>query len=371
MLKGIKIILIIIMILVLLSILGIMIYRLIYNHKSSNEKLVDLDNEFIKKSNNRETILLVESKDGSRSHFVSNKMTNNDKFYLASISKLYTHAVIFKLLDENVIDLKKSISSYLPDDLINELLVNDEKDFSQDITVQNLLDQTSGFADYETDLKGEASIVLRLQKEDFRISPYEAITLTKKLPAKSLPNQNKAYYSNINAILLGLIAENQTGETLERLYQKYIFNPLELKNTTVLKSSEKVIHPYIKDMQTKRTLYVSSAVAAGGIISDTKDLMIFIRAFYGGRLFDKHHIENPKFRSIQFFPLKYGSGMMSVEINILMSPLFDAPQILGHSGMTGSFAFYCPSKDLFIVGSLNQFEANPFQLIYKYIDAIR
>lgn len=29
-------------------------------------------------------------------------------------------------------------------------------------------------------------------------------------------------------------------------------------------------------------------------------------------------------------------------------------ELIGHSGSTGSFAFYCPIKDLFIVGDLNQ-----------------
>lgn len=73
---------------------------------------------------------------------------------------------------------------------------------------------------------------------------------------------------------------------------------------------------------------------------------------------------------IQIFPIKYGGGMMSVEMSALMSPLFYAPQILGHSGLTGSFSFYCEEKGLFIVGTLNKYEDNPYKWIYQYINAM-
>ncbi len=48
----------------------------------------------------------------------------------------------------------------------------------------------------------------------------------------------------------------------------------------------------------------------------------------------------------------------------LMSPLFPAPEIIGHSGSSGTFAFYCPSKNLFITGTINQMNKQPFPLIY-------
>lgn len=51
----------------------------------------------------------------------------------------------------------------------------------------------------------------------------------------------------------------------------------------------------------------------------------------------------------------------------LMSPLFPAPEIIGHSGSTGTFAFYCPSKDLFITGTINQMNKQPFPLIYSLL----
>lgn len=61
---------------------------------------------------------------------------------------------------------------------------------------------------------------------------------------------------------------------------------------------------------------------------------------------------------------------MRIELPFIMSPLFDAPEIQGHSGATGSFAFYCPERKVYIVGTLNQVETPPFQVIYSYLNAI-
>lgn len=42
-------------------------------------------------------------------------------------------------------------------------------------------------------------------------------------------------------------------------------------------------------------------------------------------------------------------------------------ELIGHTGSTGSFAFYYPLKDLFIVGDVNQMAnpALPIRLIIK------
>lgn len=375
MVKILKRIIVFVVILVLVLILGIIFYRIKLKNTPSSEKLKNLDSLFVKDRGDKESIIFIEkdsknkSNSGNTKHLLTNKMGVKDKFYLASISKLYTHSIIFKLVDEKVIDLSKPVSYYLKEEEIGGILMKDGKDHTSSITLKDLIDQTSGLFDYELDIKGEKSVVNRLKKEDISITPKDAIELTKDLKAKSLPNDKKAYYSNLNAILLGMVAEKTTGLSLEELYKKYIFNPLKLTETEVIKYNSNVLHPYLHDKVANRTKYASSSIAPGGVISNAEELMIFIKAFFNGELFSKSHIENVTFRPIQFFPLQYGSGMMKVEMGPLMSPLIDAPEIIGHAGLTGSFAFYCPSKDIYIVGTLNQFEATPFKWIYQYIDA--
>jgi CubicO group peptidase (beta-lactamase class C family) len=106
------------------------------------------------------------------------------------------------------------------------------------------------------------------------------------------------------------------------------------------------------------------------MISTAPELMKFLKAFFNGELFAKSNIESVEWNKIQFSPLEYGKGMMRVKMPRIMSPFMPAPEIIGHSGSSGSFAFYCPSKQVYIVGTLNQTEKNPFQTIYTMLNCV-
>lgn len=345
-------------------------FRIYWHIKSATDLRNHLDDNLKKTRGKKETILFIENSDSTKRHIVTNEMDENQPIMLASVTKLYTHSVIYSMVKEGLIELQKPISFYLEKSQWQGINTISDIDYSDKITVRMLLDQNSGIADYETDFKKDESIIDKVKREDFSLSESQAIELTKKLEGRFKPGENKAYYSNLNAILLGLIAEKVSGKSLVDLYEKYIFQPLKLSNTMVISKENSVI-PYLQDRKTSRTLYASSAVASGGLVSNVRELMIFLKAFHQGILFKKSYLSNSDFNSIQFFPLKYGAGMMLVEMPFVLSPLLDAPQILGHSGLSGSFAFYCPSKDLYLVGSLNEYEANPYSWIFKYINAMK
>ena len=65
--------------------------------------------------------------------------------------------------------------------------------------------------------------------------------------------------------------------------------------------------------------------------------------------------------------LGYGAGMMRLELPRIVSPVVPAPEILGHSGSTGSFAFRCPSRGVHVVGTLNRIDVKPFEAVYRAI----
>lgn len=361
---------ILIAVLVIFSFLAIyiLVNRIYWKNTDSKKLLEDLDKKFEK--SNKGSIVLIEDLSGGIKYIVANNINPSEKIIIASITKLYTHAVIFAMADKGLVDLNQSISEYLPDKYWNNLHKFKDKDYSEKIRVIDLINQTSGLADYEMDIKGDGSVINRFKKEDFILSENDAIDLTKSLEAKFLPGEAKAHYSNVNAILLGLIAENISGKSLLDLYREYIFYPLGLVNTEVASENNHVL-AYLGNDKVDRTKYISSALACGGLISTVDDIMIFIKAFFKGKIFSKSNIENVNFHKIQFFPIKYGGGMMSVELSTLMSPLFDAPMILGHSGLSGSFSYYCPEKELFIVGTLNKYEENPYKWIYQYINSMK
>jgi CubicO group peptidase (beta-lactamase class C family) len=75
-------------------------------------------------------------------------MTKDTPIYIASITKLYTATAIMRLYEKGALSLDDPMSRYLPAELIKGIHVYKGKDYSQKITIKELLSHTSGIADY-------------------------------------------------------------------------------------------------------------------------------------------------------------------------------------------------------------------------------
>lgn len=151
---------------------------------------------------------------------------------------------------------------------------------------------------------------------------------------------DKAYYADINAMLLGKIAEIVTGKAAEQLLGEYICQPLGLTYTHWARGDEAIAPIYNGKTVVSCLQYLSSQSYQGGIVTTNHELMRFMRAFFGGEVFDRSHITQPTFRPIQFRPLRYGNGMMQLKIAALVALFFGGiRELRGHGGITGSFAF--------------------------------
>jgi len=101
--------------------------------------------------------------------------------------------------------------------------------------------------------------------------------------------------------------------------------------------------------------------------------MTFLKAFFNGYFFSMKTLkELEKWNNI-FFPFKYGIGIQKFYMPRFLSPFKTIPDMIGHSGSTGSVAFYVPDKDIYITGTVNQ-QARPniaFQLMIKIVNLLR
>lgn len=72
------------------------------------------------------------------------------------------------------------------------------------------------------------------------------------------------------------------------------------------------------------------------------------------------------------WPIQYGLGMMRFHIPRLFSLLHPTPPVIGHTGVTGSWLFYCPEWDVYLVGTVNQAAAAavPFRLVPKLLQIL-
>lgn len=313
----------------------------------------------------KEAVLFVESTKSDFSESISYGGRDiNSTMIMASITKLFTTACILKLCEQNRLSLEDKINRYFGKELLSGLHVFEGQDYSQNLTISDLLFQTSGLPDsFESGNYNASAMMKSIIYEDISLTFEQSVAKTKELKPRFAPNtRKKAFYANINFDLLGEILEKITQLPLSDIYKQFIFKPLGLDNTYLPVSEDDFVpHVFYKLQRLERPKLIASCRASGGCVTTAKDLMVFSKEFWAGTLFDKRIFEQLSiYRKVQSNkgPIWYGGGYMRIPLGGLTTMFMGKGELLGHSGSMGSFAFYYPLKDIHIVGDLVQF-ANP------------
>ena len=181
--------------------------------------------------------------------------------------------------------------------------------------------------------------------------------MTQALPPQAAPDSGKSYYSDTNYQLLGAVIEIATGQTYDQALKSRICKPLGLTQTGVLQGNDLGLPVYHKDKRLNVPQTLTSMTSDGGIISTLDEMLIFLRAFMDGHLFNPENAAQMRQWNRLFFPLQYGYGLMRVKLPRWMTLFRATPELIGHSGSSGSFAFYAPEPDIYLIGTFNQTDA--------------
>lgn len=286
-------------------------------------------------------------------------LNNESQYFIASVTKLFTTAVILKLRKEKKLSLDDKISKYLEGETLEELHIFKGADFSDYITIRHLLAHTSGLPDYFED-KNSVGISLEnklLSGEDSKWSFEDCIAISKTLKPLFKPgDKGKAHYSDTNFQLLGRIAENIIGKSISEIYENLIINPLELGQTFLYKdaSDSTPNNFYYKDKKLIIPNAMTSFGSDGGIVSTSEELTKFIKAFFNGNIFPSEYIDELQTWNRIFFPFQSGTGILRFKLPWIFNPLGTIPELTGHSGLSGTLAYCSPKRDLYIAGTVNQ-----------------
>ncbi len=142
----------------------------------------------------------------------------DDLFFVASNTKLFTGALVLRLVEDGRVGLDETVGAYLPDWPQGDV-----------VTIRQLLTHTSGlrsWCDDEGDDCGN-EIVANLTGT-FTLD--EALTYTADAPLLFEPG-TAVHYSNVNSFVLGKIAEVVEGRPLVELYRSELLGPLGLDDT--------------------------------------------------------------------------------------------------------------------------------------------
>ncbi|MBN1352615.1 beta-lactamase family protein [candidate division KSB1 bacterium] len=311
--------------------------------------------------NNKKVIgVVVSVHSGSESWTGSSgNLTNESQYFIASATKLYTTAIIMKLREDGRLRLEDKISAYLEPGLLKNLHIYKGVDYSDSLTIKHLLAQNSGLPDYfeGEDADGNSLKDELLLGKDRKWGCEEAVEISKKMKSRFPPGkQGKAFYSDTNFQLLGRIIEIVTGKTYARALAEHIFVPLNLEQTYLFQDSSdtRPVSLYYRTAPLAIPLAMTSFGPDGGIVSTAGESMIFLKAFFRGKLFPAAYLAEMQHWNKIFFPLQYGVGIMKFKLPWFFSPFKSFPELIGHSGLSGAFAYYCPAKNIFLTGTVNQ-----------------
>ena len=249
-------------------------------------------------------ILAVETKDGvwigaaGKADLATNlPMAPDMQVRLGGVTKVFTAALIMKLVEENKIALTDTVQQWLPD-----LIVPGTVPYSAQITVAMLLNHTSGLYDYV----GDQYFTDLLLSDPYYAWPSDStydeviywIYDTVFLPGTAVEYCNAGYY------LLGKIAEAATGDTdtVENMIKIRFFDPLTMSKTTLNRGGQfQTTEPYTRgycwiDADYYPTLVDTAKLVdtsdwdlswgwtAGSGVSTAQDMLTWTRALFGGQV---------------------------------------------------------------------------------------
>lgn len=293
-------------------------------------------------------------------------MTAGTPIYIASVTKLYTATVIMILSEKGHLSLDDPMAKYLPDELIHGIQVYQGHDYSHEITIAQLLAQTSCIPDYydEKARDGKTLFDLLLADPGRAWTVDETIARARDEMTPSFKPGDKAFYSDTNYQLLGKIVEARTGKPLEAVFKEFLFQPLRLKHTWLVGRSQPleqpaaaVAHVYSKEMNITGIRAKTVYWADGGMVSTAQDCITFLKALNQGRIIKletlaKMHQWRPL--SNPGMPFQYGYGTMKFVPPSSAYTTAKVPAVWGATGSTGSFLYYAQDLDLYMAGTTDQ-----------------
>jgi D-alanyl-D-alanine carboxypeptidase len=261
-------------------------------------------------------------------------MTPHTPTRIGSVTKTFTATVILRLVQAHKLHLGGTV-----DEFIGGIPNGDE------ITIRELLNMTSGLPDFPPPVS--QSIFSHLQRErgplrfarrSIRIGPVS------KPPAPFL-------YSNVNYLLLGVIARRVSGESMHANYAK-LFHRVGLGHTEFRvrpKLPRHTAHGYVKQngqQEDTTRINFSPWFTAGAMISTVGDLAKWVRAIATG-----HHLLSPRLERARLnIP---PNGLYGLGIFRARAP--KAGKTIGFYGHNGivpgydSMALYSPARKITIV----------------------
>lgn len=287
-------------------------------------------------------------------------MTPAHPVRIASNTKTYVAAAVLRLAETGRIDLDASIDTLLPGEL-TELLASDGYDPSA-IRVRHLLTHTSGLDDHGA---ADAYTEAILADPTHHWTPAEQVRgLVEWCDPVGEPGRYYRY-SDTGYVLLGVIVERLTGETLAAAVRRLDrLDELGLASTwwEILEATPDGVpgraHQFYGEVDVTDFEPYFDLYGGGGIATTVGDLARFFDAVLRGRVFDDPATLDVMLSTIDGVAARPGAGDGALPPGAYRMGVWvldtDGVTMYQHSGFWGTTAVHVPDLDLTFAATVNQ-----------------
>lgn len=263
------------------------------------------------------------------------------RFDMASLTKVIATTTAAMMLEEQgKLDINRTVASYLP-----EFNAPDKRD----ITVRMLITHRGGleaFAALWHTLKGRQQYLAAINSRPLAYQPG-----------------TKSVYSDWDYVLMGLIVERISGETLDAFTGRHIFGPLGMTETGFRPDTVAKRHIAPTEIDSARGLVWGSvhdenADAMGGVsghaglFSTAHDLAIFARMLLNGGSVGSVRLLAPttiaRWTSVQDAGSSRALGWDTPAPHSSAGRFF-SPRSYGHTGFTGTSIWTDPERGVWVI----------------------
>lgn len=298
------------------------------------------------------------------------QVDENYQYNTASITKTFVAAIILQLEEEGKLKITDKAIKYLA----NDPNVRFEKiNYFTEISIEMLLNHTSGIGDVFTDAETKFNIsVLFHKKRQYTPQMLMDKFYKYKLNEKFFSKPGEGYhYSDVNYMMLGFIIEKITNQSLPQAIRERILEPLKMENTYFeyyepIHGNGKRADSYLNRINMTKNINTSYEWAGGGLVSTTKELGVFIEALFDLKLFknEKTLEKMIDITATKKLDAHYGLGLYKYD--------FNGKTFYGHGGFYGSILAYNPADKITISANIGQAFApfNTGELIQELVKII-
>lgn len=247
---------------------------------------------------------------GKVSDSLSDDITFDSCFRLASVSKQFVAYAIVQLIKENKLSYDTTIKS-----LYEEL-----PDYFNNITIKNLLQHTSGIYDYE-DMEYDRT----KQLQDIEIIDFLKTTdKTYFTPGETYRYSNTAYI--LLGLIVGKVSNMEIKDYIEQnvLYKAGMYNSyVNIQGVTKIKNRAYGHVLENNELVVKDQYWCSATIGDGGLYSTINDLKKWVKFLANSEIYQEMKI--PNYINEQSYN-EYGLGIRIIEV--------DGKEIIYHCGST-------------------------------------